>query len=119
MTRLEIIDDTMFTAVPTDRDPHSESTRQEMFKVAQHYILSQWNEVNSKPLSVQIVEPIDWTITDDKAVAAAFELNHDCDRCREGKVTAVAYLEAKPGTFIAMANLRYIEEWPDARPRWK
>jgi hypothetical protein len=60
---------------------------------------------------VLLLGPTEWTITDDPADLVDFEPIHDCDRCRDGKSSAIEFLTANPGRWIALGNMTYMEVW--------
>jgi hypothetical protein len=56
---------------------------------------------------------IDWLITNDPDKVDEFQPVHDCETCRSGNAKARAFLLESPDTTVAMANIHYVEVWPE------
>lgn len=105
------VQDVVCLAVPEDVDPTRDQLREFLMSLAEQTTWFQYMQPGwVRPAALQF-ESIDWLITQDIDDVEKFQPAHDCERCRQGNVQAIAFLKENPGRWIAMGNLTYIEEW--------
>lgn len=71
-------------------------------------VWAQWPD--RKPLRLEDSH-IDWLITGDPDEVDRFQPAHDCEECRRGNVKAREALRDRPGTMVALGNIRYVPVW--------
>lgn len=123
MTRKVVDGDVFFTLIPEDIDPAAMGRKYgieptphasmiaAMARIANEYIVRQYENLAVKPLSVTDIQS-KWAFTDQVDEVEAFEVGDNCAECRHGIEACVQLLLSNPGRWVAMAELEYVVVWP-------
>jgi hypothetical protein len=107
--------DVFAAAVPSDIDPSDEAQAAQVLtfldETARAWVWSQWLATGERPLDIEFAAS-EWLVTRDVWRVDEFQPAHDCQECRSGNDKCKAFLRANPGSWVAMANLTYVEVWP-------
>lgn len=94
--------------------PNTDLAHEDLMKLlegaAWQYVFKQWPKRSRVVLTEQRIE---WLITNDPDKVDEFQPVHDCETCRSGNAQARAFLLESPDTTVAMANIHYVEVWPE------
>jgi len=84
----------------------------ELNDVAHRQVAGQFSDEQLTRVRAVVIQPVDWTVTDDLNVVTAFEPACPCETCSTGTKRAAQWLLHHPGGTVALGNLFYavIEE---------
>ena len=109
MIEHEILD--YFIAVwPEDVPITDPDTLNQLMATAIKYV---WAQYVRPPADIRF-EAVSWLFTDDPDEIERCQPAHECSQCRDGNLQAQEYLRENPGRTLALADLKYVEVWPDA-----